>query len=453
MTTIGGMRAAVALLAALTLVTACGGSEVGAGPASSAGVLKPGAVAYWQTVTDPESAQWQQVEELLGKFPDGDRMTAWVQQELADQGLSWEEDVKPALGTVVDVAVYRGGADIPTVVALTNTENKDQLDRLVAKLNDRSDEDLVTRAVEDWVAISTSDEALDRALKQPGENSFADDDGFESALAELPEDALSRIYVDPARASTVLSRRAEDMFGLAGLEFAAAWLRARDEGAELAGEVRGPGADRLLGASEPYASTFPDRIPDDAFAFVTFQGGGLKGQLERFRGNMLVERFLREFEREAGVDVDEVLSLLDGEVAIYARPGVPTVEITLLLDDEDEPGAAQQVERLLRAAELDDDLAVATIDGAVVVSTARDAADDLQRAGDKLADSEKYAEALDAAEAPNEYLGLLYVDVAEAAALLDSPELRRNLEPLGSLVAFGTEDGDRASLRAFLSID
>lgn len=449
------MRAAVALLAALTLVTACGGSDTAAGPASSAGLLKPGAVAYWQTVSDPDSEQWEQVEDLLKRFPDGDQWIAWLERELENQDLSWEEDVRPALGSVVDVVIYPGANEVPTVVGLTDSKNEQKLVELVAKLNGRGDDPLVTRTVDDWVAISTSQGAIDRALKEPGDPALADDDSFRSALDELPDDALSRIHVDPARAMDVLSPSIERVLGLDGLDFAGAWAKAHADGPELALSLRGAGVDRLLGG-EPYASELVDKVPDDAFAFLTFQGGGLREQLDAIRQHSFFSLPLSEFEREYGFDLDELASLLDGEVAFYVRPGVPTAEFTALLDTDDAAAAEAQLRRLVDALPGDLELSVGSLEGAVVVSTAADAVEELRQSGGKLPDSDRYSDALDRAEAPDEYTGLVYVDLTEAAKLITAytgPEVDRNLEPLQTFVAFATKEGDSASARAFLEID
>jgi len=76
---------------------------------------------------------------------------------------------------------------------------------------------------------------------------------------------------------------------------------------------------------------------------------------------------------------------------------------------------------------------------------------------DSLADSDRYQDALEAAKVPEQYTGLAYVDLTKVAALIaaysDSPEVRRNLEPLRSLVVFGSKEGDFVSARAFLEID
>jgi Protein of unknown function (DUF3352) len=453
--------AAVALLVALALVTGCGGTDVGAGPDSSAGLLKPGALVYWQTVSDPDSGQWEQAEDLLDKFPDGARWIAELKKEIAAEGVTWEADVKPALGSVVDLAVYPQVGDSPAYVGLTNPDDKDKLLELVRKLNAKSDAPVVSRVVGDWVALSESQQAIDAALKQEGGQALADDDTFKSALEALPDDALSRVYVDPARAIELVGegpeREALDMLGLDGLDFAGAWAKAKENGAELALAVRGEGADGLLGTGEPYASKLLDKVPDDAFAFLTFQGEGFAGQLEQLRGTPWLAMALRELEREAGIDLMELAMLLDGEVAFFVRRGVPTAEFTLLLDSNDPVAAKRSIEPLLRFVPDTIRVTVETLENIVVVSTALDPLEDLRGGTAKLADSDRFKDALDAAGSPEEYTGLAYVDLSEASALIasltDSEVVRRNLEPLRSLVAYGSEDGTLSTFLAFLEID
>jgi hypothetical protein len=479
--------AAVALLVALALVTGCGGTDIGAGPDSSAGLLKPGALVYWQTVSDPDSGQWEQAEDLLDKFPDSEQWIAELKKEIAAEGVTWEADVKPALGSVVDLAVYAQVGDSPAVVGLTNPDDKDKLLELVRKLDAKSDEPVVSRVVGDWVALSESQQAIDAALKHEGGLALADDETFKSALEALPDDALSRVYLDPARAIELVGegpeRDALDMLGLDGLDFAGAWAKAKEDGAELALALRGEGADRLLGTGEPYASKLLEKVPADAFAFLTSQGGGLQGQLQGVRDNPLFAMGLRELERETGIDIDEVVALLEGEIAFYVRPAAPLPEFTLLLDAEDAAQSRASVEQILRVAanelggEVTEDgdvttgrfdgftVNVGSIDGLVVVSTSKAGITDLQAAGDKLPDSDRYDAALEAAGAPDQYTGLAYVDLTEVSELIRSylgfageedelpPSVSRNQEPLRSLVAYGTEDGTLSTFLAFLEID
>jgi hypothetical protein len=199
------MRAfALAAIASFTIaLTGCGSSgSVGASShPSSASLLKPGAVVYAQVVTDPGSDEWKQLESLVKKFPDGEQ---WFDEAKADlDGLSWENDVQPALGEVADVAVYGQRGQAAQVVALTKPEDRQKLDALVRKHNTQDQDDrIVTRDVGDWVAISDSEAAIDAALNQSGE-SLADDQGFQDAMGDLPDDALAKVYDDPARAAVL----------------------------------------------------------------------------------------------------------------------------------------------------------------------------------------------------------------------------------------------------------
>jgi hypothetical protein len=162
-----------------------------------------------------------------------------------------------------------------------------------------------------------------------------------------------------------------------------------------------------------------------------------------------------------------VIGLLDGEVALYARPGVPIPELTLVLQAEDEAQARGRVERILEG--LSDELGgvhltVGTLDGAVVVSTSTRAVEELRETGGKLSDSDRFEDAVKTAGAPDEYTGLAYVDVDEAWQLIRGylglsggqnaipPAVDRNIEHVHTLVAFGKQDGSLSTSQAFLEI-
>ncbi len=250
------------------------------------------------------------------------------------------------------------------------------------------------------------------------------------------------------------------MLGLDKLDFAGAWATAKDDGAELGLALRGDGAEGMFGAGEPYTSKLLKRVPDDALAVATFRADGVRRQLDQFRRNPMFAAALKEFEEEYGVGVDELTSLLNGEVLLYVRKGLPIPELTLVIETNDEARAKATIDRLFRSAgkELGSlQLTTGTLDGALVVSTGRNAVAELDEDGDKLVDSDRYQDALDTAGAPDEYTGLLYVDLADATDLIlgylgvsgqKVPEKVSvtNLEPLKSLVAYGRLDGTLATL-------
>ncbi|HXV03260.1 MAG TPA: hypothetical protein VFP24_06785 [Gaiellaceae bacterium] len=470
------MRVAVVVaLASLTVALAgCGSADVGSGPPSSAGSLTAGALVYWQTVSDPGSAQWQRVDDLLGRFPDGDKWIAELKRKLADEGVSWEQDVKPALGDVVDVAVYpsaSGGS--PAVVALTNSPDRDKLRALVDKLNAKDGgKQVVMRNVGDWAAISDKESSLDAALKGTSGRSLADDDAFKSGMAKLPDDALTRIYADPAQlveqagSMEPQAKQALSMFGLDKLDFAGAWAKAKNEGAELAFSLSGEGAEKLLGATDEYSSALLDKVPADAFAFYTLRGDGLRQQLQQLESSPLLAMGLRQFEREYGIDADEVASLFEGETAIYLRKGSPIPEITILFDSDDPAQAKATVDRLVRVVEPHLEgvqLTTGVVGNVVVLSTARGAIRDLENPTETLGDSPRFKDALEAGGAPDQYTGLLYVDLQDAIDVILGyagasgeqvpAEVSRNLAPLKTLVAYGAKDGAVVRAHAFVQID
>jgi hypothetical protein len=485
----------VILIATFTLLAAgCGGSSttaggVGTGP-SPAAELKPGALAYLEAVSDPASGQWQQAEDLVRRFPDGDKWIEQLRKKIADPGADWEQDVEPALGETTAVAAYPGsGQESALVVGLTKPEDPDKTVALVAKLDEgEGGEPTVTRLVGDWVVISESQAAIDAALKTGSGGSLAEDQKFTSAMEKVPDDALSRFYADPAEALEAYgggdpdAAQAFKMLGADRLDFAGGWVKAKGDGAELAFSAGGEGAP-LLAAGEPYSSALLERVPADAIAFISFQGRGGTRQLDELEGNPLYATGLRRFEREFGVGLEELLSLGDGEVAFYARMALPFPELTLMLESGNPEQARAGAEKLLRAfaqreggnVTEDGDVTTAVVDGfpvnlglvddLVVFSTSKDAFGDLASSGDKLQDSDRWRSALESAGVPNEYTSLTYVDLGEAVALLQAyalfsggdkqvpSKVTRNLEALQTLVAWGTLDGNVASARAFVEID
>jgi len=476
-----------ALVSTLVLVAAgCGSENVGAGESAGAELLKPGALVYADLDSDPESDQWKQVEELVRRFPDGEKWLAELKKEIeSGSDITWEE-VHETLGGDAAVAVYASSMTDVKVVALLRPDDVDEALKLIERLNkEEPDDPLVSRRVGDWIAASDEEESIDAALKAEGGQALSDDEAFQKGMAELPDDALGRVYVDVASAFKTFGRGPEAqalrMFGLDELDFAGAWAKALDDGAEVAGVVQGEGADKLLGASEEYSSDLLDLVPADAFAFVSFMGSGIGEQVGALRENPLYGSALKEFERETGVTVAELLRLIDGEVAFYAAPGAPIPELTLLVRPDDPAQARASAERLLRALAAmavgevteDGDATTAVFDGftvnlgmvdnTLVLTTTKDAIADLGSSGEKLADTDRYKDALETADAPDQYTGLAWVDLKETVDLIMGfasvsgesmpPEVSRNLEPLRSLVAYGDKDGNLVKSLVFVGIE
>ena len=157
------MRRLLPFLALAALLAGCGSasktSSRGSSIPAGASVVRSGVVAFVAVDSDMGSSQWKQLDELAQKFPGRDQAVAKLKQQLTDQGVDYETDVKPALGPELDVAVVSAGNESSTkAVALTKPDDPAKFKALVAKLNakDSSGDRAVYREVDGWYALSVS---------------------------------------------------------------------------------------------------------------------------------------------------------------------------------------------------------------------------------------------------------------------------------------------------------
>src|SRR5438105_5184926 len=144
-----GLIASLALLAA-----GCGGgASTGSSSGSGASLVRSDALAFISLDSDLGSSQWKQVNDLSKKFPGRDLALAQLQQSLSKNGVDYNKDVKPALGSEVDIAFVPGAtlSDF-AVVGLTKPRDAGKFKDLVKKLNatDTSGQPAVYREVKGW---------------------------------------------------------------------------------------------------------------------------------------------------------------------------------------------------------------------------------------------------------------------------------------------------------------
>ena len=484
-----GRTLIAAVLTALSLVLAAcgGGGGTGAGRGSTqsgAAVVRAGVLAFVSVDSDLGSAQWQQLGELARKFPGRDKAVAQLEQALSKQGLEYGRDVKPALGREVDLAVVSGGTSSSTkAVALTKPGDAGKFKALVAKLNasDSSGSDAVYREVDGWYALSDSQSAITEVLK--GDRApLSEDSAFKEALARLPDDALVKAFVDGRRVSALVGQAASQGgsgFDLDALRYISASASAEDDGVR----IRGASSGGNLGGGE-FTSKLIDGVPGDAFAFLSFRGEGTTDQLGKLESNPQVGAALAQLEKSLGVPYEQVLALLRGEIAFYARPGAVIPELTLALEEKDESGALATLDkvavRLAAAAGARVEPGtqgghpVKTIDfgqfavhyggvgGKIVITSGVKGIADYGSSGDRLADSADFKEAKDAAGMPDSNGGVIYVDLKNALPLLEGfaglageslpSDVTENLRPLRSFLAWSEGSGSSRTFDAFLEI-
>jgi hypothetical protein len=102
----------------------------------------------------------------------------------------------------------------------------------------------------------------------------------------------------------------------------------------------------------------------------------------------------------------------------------------------------------------------AAFDGHLVLTTSRVGIADLKSGDNRLADDEDFKSALEQADMPDETTGFVYVNLHDAISSLLGlggasvpPDVRENLEPLDSLVFYGSKDGETFRFAGFLSVN
>jgi hypothetical protein len=463
----------VSLVAGLVLAGCGSGSTGGAGAPRSAGpaaVVPADAALYLGVVTDSGSAEWKQVEELLGRFPDGHKLLSLVADELSGEQIDWEQDVKPAIGDVSAIVLPKGSTD---PIAITKPSLRAKLDALLG----RSDMPTATKTLEDgWVAIAEKQATLDayeHALDGPR---LADDEEFADAIDGLPEDALGTFFVRPAALNVGGWSAYPGTFTHSplpgGLDWLGAALTARDDGLALDGSAR------MDSPPQGYEPTLLRRVPAGVVLALSFHGN--QKAVDALTGSDALRQYLPMIEEALGVSLQDVLALLQGQGVVYVRPGLPIPEVTLAVETDDGDAATRTIDRIARklggTVETTDVDGVqahlmriqqvritwAAFDGTLLVSTGANAIRDFRSGDAKLVDEASFERAAEKVGLGDETAGLAYVDMRRVTELIDGiaglagedvpPELSRNLDPTESFAANASRDGDRVRFRGFLSV-
>jgi Protein of unknown function (DUF3352) len=483
----------IALLAALAVaVSGCGstGTKASSSSESAAKLVRPGVVAFVSVNSDLESSQWKQLDELAKKFPGRDKALARIEQAFTKQGVDFKDDVEPALGPEVDLAVALGVGDRdPAVVALTKPDDPDKFKTLVAKLNasDSSGEKAVYREVDGWYALSDKQASIERVLASGGD-SLANDATYQEALGQLSGETLVKAYVDGQQLNAAIRQTARKsgspfgasaLGGLEGVRYVAAAASAEDDGIRVHGAWNGGD----LGGAD-FASKLLGGIPGDALALLDVDGSGTADQIEKLEGNPTFAEALKRFEASLGVPYDDVLDLIRNEIALYVRPGALIPEVTLVLEPNDAGRALSTLDMLAEhiAAMSGGKVETGTQDGReiktvnfgqfaihygetggkIVITSGVNGIADYGAPGEHVPDSADFKEAKAAAAMPDTTGGVVFIDIKDLVPLIQGfaslaggnlpSDTFDNLRPLRSFLAWTEGTGDTRSFDAFLEI-
>ena len=425
---------AAAVAAAMAIATAGCGSA-GATPGSGEGaatVVPANAIAFVAASTDLLSSQWHS----LGGF-------------LLRNVPNWTNEIEPALGDELDVAVLPG----KRIVALTQPHDASKLAALAAAYK------LSTRNVGSWTALAEDASSLEQ-LGNPSAT-LAQSSAFQAAMSRLPSNALVRAYLNGSAAQRLIEAlpgQAQAL--LPAFHWVAADVHSLDAGLELEAFARteAPTADALRSAqllkrpAASYTPTLVDEIPADVLAVADFQV-----QQNAFEAWKLPPALAKAFGVSAATVPVQLDALLGGETAVYLRAGAPLPEVTLVTQPADAAAAASAVTQLqseLQAPFLQRlHLYTAVIGGQFVVSTSQQGIADLGAGGPKLANDADFLEAQKDAQMPTETTGFVYANVKKALPLLSlvGATMPAGAPDVRTFIAYGARTADEVRFTAFLA--
>ncbi|HEY3050486.1 MAG TPA: DUF3352 domain-containing protein [Gaiellaceae bacterium] len=479
-----------ALAVLVFAIVGCGADEQ-ARSGGAAEIVPAEAPVVVAVNSDLSTAQWRQADELLQKFPGRAQLLDGIRSSMKeDSGLDYEQDVEPALGDEIDLVWLDLAKDGSNVVGITKPKDADAFRRMIEKGNKTGSDKLLYDEVDGWFVVADEQAKLDRFEQEMDGAKLADDATYKDALAELPDEALVSVYAKGESITKALQDAVREYQGggaspfqltTGQLDFVTASLRAEGDGLRLAGTARA--ADEPTTEPKVYGSKLIDDVPGDAIAFLTFRGDS--SFTRRAQSSPTYRRALRQFQKMYGLRLDKLLEIFRGEVALYVRPAIPFPQFTLLVSEATGAGA-RNMNQLFKALAStggakpcppttedgirvrcvdfgEIDLRLAVVDGKIVVTTGPNPVAELRSSEAKLPDSETYKDAVKAADMPGKTAGFLWIDLARAVPMIlgfaDAadepvpPQVRANLEPLKSFLAWGDADGRTSSISAFLGID
>src|SRR6266540_3413677 len=483
----GPMRWLSGVFAALALLAAgCGGTT--AAGTGGADIVPASAPAFIAVNMDVDSSQWQTVDQLASRFPDKEKALKIFREGLRNEGLSWDRDVKPALGPELDMVWLDFDNDGEDFVALMQPSDESKFDKLIAKEQGTSS-DLFRAKVGGWQVLAPSQELIDRFKRESGSgDSLADRDAFQEAMHSYPDDWLFRGYVDGATLMALARREQDPDFRkifpkLGRLASFATHLRATSDGIRWDANVHGtPGpAFKGLSPTKPFGPALPHEVPKDALAYATFHGA--KGAFDKLENNPMFTD-VPEFHRYSAL-LRRIGLLLEGENAVYVRPApsgkIP--EITFIAEPAAGTNGMATLDRILSRyrAQLElpsrpkatrvagiparvffaDPFKVyyANVGKRLVITDFPAGIKALRGNPPSLAQSKEYQGALDSSGMPSKTQGFLYVNVhggiSYAERLMNAPvprEVGRNLRPLRSAVEYAATRPSEIQVTFFLRI-
>jgi hypothetical protein len=428
---------AAALASLAVVVAGCGGTSssvsLGAKLGTDAAHLVPAdALAFASIDTDESSQQWHQLDQLTSGFAARTQLLQKVNAALGQHGLSFDKDVKPALGKELNVAVLKGTGTTPDVVAIVKPDDQSKLRALASKF-DQGNEHYTVEEIGGWSVVADSADAFSAVRAARSGRSLGDTSSFTSAQSELAGNAIARVYV-ASGAFASLAKQLPVAVGNAP-DWAAAKL---DVGSDT---IRASAAAAGDVVPAPTATSLLRDVPSGAALALAFTGGT---QLANALGAA----------KSTTLPLQQLAPLVTGPGVAYVRVSGLVPDVALELAPTNPQAALQRARSVLASAagKLGPlQLTPQLVSDKLVISDSPRAASAL-RGGAKLVNDAAFKDALQAAGAPQQTSALLYADMPQLTPLLQlagqalggkpiDPTLSDTLGHIGAVVAWATRSG------------
>ena len=468
------LAAALAVLG--SVAAGCGGASGSSGGSSGSAVgLVPGdAIAFITVATDTGGTQLKNAEAVLNKFPSHAKLIASLEKSLASGGTNVAQ-LESSVGPELDVAILKvNGAPCP--VGFTKPKDATAFAAALQKLK--------SEQISGWTVFASTQAALD-AVKNRTTN-LSDAPDYQDAAKSLPGDTLASAFAGKSAFALAgpLADKASSQAGsaagalnLSKLGWVTGAVTSHDDGVEIELHSHGTSGSSVGSPSESLSG----EIPGGVLAAAAFGGSSSLSSLSTSAlGQPGAAAILAQVQKVLGVSVQDLVQAVSGPAIVYLKAGAPLPEVTLVVKPADAQKALQTVGTLIGKLTKNakptsttvngvtlQSVAVGpvsiyygTFDGQLVLTDSQTAIGELQSKSNRLADDDTFKAAKKASGLPDSGPAWLYVDLEQTIPAVETlatlagqkvpPTVSPYLQPLKSLVAYGSADGDTGTAVVFL---
>ena len=427
------MRSAAAALALglLLVASGCGSSSAATRTSSgtdAASLVPASALAYVSADANLDSQQWQVLTDVFGPLP---------------SKLDYKNDIHPALGDRVNLAVLGIDNGEPEAVALVRPTDEAKLTALAKKF-DQGSEHYTVEQIGGWSVVADSAEAFQAVRNADSGSSLADSANFKTAMSQVGDTGFATVYASGSGVQQ-LPAKVQALVRVAG---SPRWIAAGITADNTALQIKA----RAAGGTSPaaYQPSLLHDVPSGAILAISFKD--VNQLLARVQSEPLLRTSLPPFVTG--------LRSIGGEGVLYLLPGTLIPVVTLEVHPSDPAAAATALRGVAAKAGNMLPLHVER-HGKVVLLT--NAAPGTSPGSGSLTDDQAFKDALAAADVPAKVTWLAYADIQRLAPILQAlasltgngqakPSTTAKLDKFQTLVAFGGRSGSTSSVEARLTL-